>query len=507
MSKFISCSRRSGQTGSVGTVHYMAPEIANGRYGKEIDIYALGVIFYEMLTGHVPFEGESVGEILMKHLTAEPKLDRLAEPYRTIVGRCLAKDPNQRFTSVNELVALLPPVPHGANASQFARAFPLPMGNAAASPQPAPVGAGGASPQSSPTPQKPHDEPIVRWVRESANDFTAWCERKNLKPWQKLLIVLGGLYVALCVIRALGVAPSGRDGGPILFVLIGVVCYVIYRNRLLRSASAQPASSMPRGPAAAPQPAPRSPGNAPQYVAAAEPIARSPFRESPTRRRWRNRNTLVYNPGPPRQQATQLLGSMLLAALIGPVLSLVAMILRGEAPEPAAVTWLALSSVIGAWSVMIPAKVWEGRRGDTAIRRFVMLVVGMAFGIVAFGLSQWLMVTLIHDRNFDDGSGFRDINGQLFEADGTPRITMFLAYFGFLFAIPRWWRQADPLRKSRLSIWYTAVAAFWSWGLTVFWGFPQPWGLMLTAVIAIAVQLSSPWLNSAERAQLYAENT
>ena len=43
LSKFISASRRSGQTESVGTVHYMAPEIANGRFGKEIDLYALGV--------------------------------------------------------------------------------------------------------------------------------------------------------------------------------------------------------------------------------------------------------------------------------------------------------------------------------------------------------------------------------------------------------------------------------------------------------------------------------
>ncbi len=87
LSKFISCSRRSGQTESIGTVHYMAPEVANGRYGKEIDIYALGVILYEMLTGGVPFEGESVGEVLMKHLTAEPSLENVPEAYRTVIAR------------------------------------------------------------------------------------------------------------------------------------------------------------------------------------------------------------------------------------------------------------------------------------------------------------------------------------------------------------------------------------------------------------------------------------
>ena len=108
LAKFISCSRRSGQTESVGTVHYMAPEIANGRYGREIDTYALGIILFEMLTGRVPFEGESVGEVLMKHLTAEPDLSALDEPYRDIVRRALAKDPNVRINTVNEIISLLP---------------------------------------------------------------------------------------------------------------------------------------------------------------------------------------------------------------------------------------------------------------------------------------------------------------------------------------------------------------------------------------------------------------
>src|SRR5262249_54491464 len=108
------------QTERVGPVQYMAPEIANGRYGREIDTYALGIILFEMLTGHVPFEGESVGEVLMKHLTAEPDLQNLQEPYRDIVRRALAKDPNARIKSVGELLAMLPPA-SGQPTTSFAR--------------------------------------------------------------------------------------------------------------------------------------------------------------------------------------------------------------------------------------------------------------------------------------------------------------------------------------------------------------------------------------------------
>ena len=87
LSKYISCSRRGGQTESVGTFHYMAPEIGKGEYGKEIDIYAMGVMLYELATGTVPFDGESTQEIIMKHLTADPDLSRVAEPIRSVVAR------------------------------------------------------------------------------------------------------------------------------------------------------------------------------------------------------------------------------------------------------------------------------------------------------------------------------------------------------------------------------------------------------------------------------------
>ncbi len=104
LSKFISVSRHSVQTSSVGTVHYMAPEIGSGNYSRGVDIYALGVMLYEMLLGRVPFEGSTMGEVLMKHLTAQPAVDELPQPFATVIRRALQKDPRDRYQSVNEMV-------------------------------------------------------------------------------------------------------------------------------------------------------------------------------------------------------------------------------------------------------------------------------------------------------------------------------------------------------------------------------------------------------------------
>jgi hypothetical protein len=113
--KLMSSSQRNAQTGSVGTVHYMAPEISTGNYNKQIDIYSAGIILYEMLTGQVPFDGESAGEILMKHLTSPPDLKKVPAPFQAIVGKALAKNPAHRYLSMGEMAkaveaAVAPPV-------------------------------------------------------------------------------------------------------------------------------------------------------------------------------------------------------------------------------------------------------------------------------------------------------------------------------------------------------------------------------------------------------------
>jgi len=117
LARFISGSQRNALTQSIGTVHYMAPEISTGNYNKQIDIYAAGILLYEMLTGHVPFDGESAGEILMKHLTTPPDLSKVQGPYKALLTKALSKNPAHRYRTMAEMakdVITLGPVTHAA---------------------------------------------------------------------------------------------------------------------------------------------------------------------------------------------------------------------------------------------------------------------------------------------------------------------------------------------------------------------------------------------------------
>src|SRR5262249_29961499 len=104
LSKAMTASQHSGQTVTVGTVHYMAPEIGVGKYDRSIDINARGGGRYETLPGQPPYLGGSPGEVLMKHLSAEPDVSNIEEPFAGVIRKAMAKDPAQRYQSVQELV-------------------------------------------------------------------------------------------------------------------------------------------------------------------------------------------------------------------------------------------------------------------------------------------------------------------------------------------------------------------------------------------------------------------
>jgi eukaryotic-like serine/threonine-protein kinase len=112
------------ETGSiVGTAQYLSPEQARGgEVDPRSDLYSLGVVLYELLTGKTPFDGETPVEIAMKHLSNTPKPPSALRPdvpreLDMVVMRALAKNPDERYQSADEMEADLERVARGARVS------------------------------------------------------------------------------------------------------------------------------------------------------------------------------------------------------------------------------------------------------------------------------------------------------------------------------------------------------------------------------------------------------
>ena len=102
------------QTGSImGTARYLSPEQAQGHpVSPRSDLYSIGVMLYELLTGTVPFEGDSVVAIALRHLSEPPRppsslVPSISPSLDAIVLRALAKNPEQRFADADEFLAAL----------------------------------------------------------------------------------------------------------------------------------------------------------------------------------------------------------------------------------------------------------------------------------------------------------------------------------------------------------------------------------------------------------------
>jgi len=113
LARVMDTSTHASQTKTLGTPHYIAPEQATGtRIGPASDLYSFGVIAYQMLTGRLPFEGDSAVAVALAHVKDPPPRPRsinpeLSEAVEYVLLTMLAKDPADRYPSGQAFVAAL----------------------------------------------------------------------------------------------------------------------------------------------------------------------------------------------------------------------------------------------------------------------------------------------------------------------------------------------------------------------------------------------------------------
>jgi serine/threonine protein kinase len=537
LSKFISVSRRGGQTESVGTLHYMAPEIGKGEYGKEIDIYALGIILHEMLTGDVPFDGESSQEIIMKHLTNDPNLDRVPSPYKEVIRKALQKNPAARFKDVREMLLPLglaidskgmitsaPISPTHAETKTAPQSHdhievlqPVPVAHQAkftheGSPQKPPPH---SIPQAIPLAQTELDyqEPIARQVQHAVrNVLTWWTSLPNNNIRTILLIVGIVLFVSY--------------GGIALIPIVGslLVFYSIYyciwwimtppaSNATRRSDAPHTPASQPLPMATVAQhgtqppvlyPVASNPMQPPQQVTwtapNATPMAATTPRAQPklTPKQLRENDQRTIAAFPIRTRLQSLTRSWLTAATTIVATSLVTAFIALKSTSVttdmmAGVIWSGLISMIATWSILTVTKFWETSDGSGIVRRLVLLGTGAVVGLPAILLSQYLLVPWERIAEISDLNRFGLSEYQTFYTESQlPLLTATCVHFALVFALCRWWKQADPLRSKRISIFAISGAVVAELIAHFLIPVPQPWGMLVAATTSLALQYAAP---------------
>src|SRR4051794_2719606 len=126
----------------VGTAQYLSPEQARGtEVDQRSDLYSLGVVLYELLTGQTPFDGDTPVEIAMKHLSATPRPPSqirrdVPRDLDMVVMRALAKDPDARYQSADEMEADLERALRGAPVAAATTDFATQVMSALPAPDP-----------------------------------------------------------------------------------------------------------------------------------------------------------------------------------------------------------------------------------------------------------------------------------------------------------------------------------------------------------------------------------
>lgn len=480
LSKYISDSRRSAQTQSVGTVYYMAPEVARGRYGREVDVYSMGIMLCEMMTGHVPFEGETTAEILMKHLTAEPDLTRLPSAVRTVLAAALEKDPARRIPSVDLLRQRFVQAvtnPQSAN---------LPQGPATPPPRPPQTHVDNSAAMSSSRPAgeiPPAQLTTMAQLQQYFDDRIPYSVKWMLSIAFLTLLVNSGttgprntipeILVISIILGALGawLLPSAKSR---------------LRTAVDHMRSRGPATSNIQPVIASSDPAVPARGQATPQRPTASPVI------------LRNASPTTLRIIPLSQRLVTMTSSMALSLFSVLVVSLLLYFATPVLPSEADGLFFAIATLLVTWAVIIPSRLIEGTRIEPWYRRIILGGCGALAGLAVGRMARFLMLeesTMLKSS----GRGYLERLSSLSTETNTPTVAGFVIFLALLFFVRRWWWQADSFRKQRLRIASSLATAIIAMLLARLTAFPVTFAGTLALAVSVVVQLSSAWTPSDQR--------
>lgn len=182
----------------LGSPCYMAPEQmrANGKIDHRCDIWALGVVLYEMLTGQLPHQGNSMLELCASILESPPKSPMALRPdvpasVDAVVRRCLARDPEQRFETVEALARALAPF-SGTSTERLAWILP----------EPAASGESGANSRAAPsTPRTGNDARVTQTEGGAVAPHRSGA-RRQIGSVRVSVALIGGMVIAIVLLVA-----------------------------------------------------------------------------------------------------------------------------------------------------------------------------------------------------------------------------------------------------------------------------------------------------------------
>lgn len=466
LSKFMTPSRRSAHTESVGTVYYMAPEVTYGKYGREVDVYSVGVMLYEMLSGQLPFDGQSTGEILMKHLSEAPDLQRVPAPFRPVLAGALEKDPRRRTGSAAQVLADFRSAQRG-----------LP---------PAPVVA--VPPRNSPLPvveQAVNGRPKPAAPQDEANQaMTAGEPPQVAATVQPLYGPATALVVVLVAISILG-------GGLGVLVVALAVCawkwappqYLPYALRAadfrwLGAAGPETVRQPNGGTTRVPEGRARTKASGPQQLAPLRPV-----------------NLIAAH-----QRLAELTSSLSCATVLTLVFAAAMGFLSplfGTAgsvhPDLGKLGLFTFTTLTASWALLIVTKFSEQPGTLNRFRRLAGLVVGAGVGCLAWWVGELLLVEW-SDPSLHQQAIFSTVGRQTLVFYNAPTRVAFIVFFGLLFGLRRWWGQTDPHRPAVFRVMSVIVTGLLGAGLPLVFAFPWAWAVMWATVISCVVQLSAVWV-------------